>query len=89
MRSPLPIVWHAAQWLWNLYWPSSIFSSGASANEMPVFFAVCQLFNQSPIVRARNFGLSSAELRIHWPVVSLPTSRLGVWPSGLFGSGSV
>src|SRR5436189_58066 len=32
IRSPLPIVWHAAQWLWNLYWPWSKFSSGASEN---------------------------------------------------------
>src|SRR3954468_13115057 len=89
MRSPLPIEWHAAQWLLKVYSPRSKLSVGASANEMlPVFFAVCQLFSQSPIVRARNFGLSVAELRIHWPVHSLPTRRLGVCPSALLGSGS-
>src|SRR5260370_874231 len=34
-----------------------------------------------PIVVARNCGLSTAELRIHWPVGSLPTMRLALWPS--------
>ena len=72
----------------GLYSPRSRVSAGTFAYDGAAFLAVCQLFSQSPIVRARNFGLSSAELRIHCPVDSLPTISIGVWPSGFDGFGS-
>src|SRR3954451_13248834 len=81
------MVWHAAQWLVNAYSPGANLSAGASAYERVGFAAVCQLFSHDPIVVARNFGLSTPELRSHCPVASLPTSRCGVWPSGSFGFG--
>ena len=88
-RSPLPIVWQAAQWLRNVYFPAIVgHDRNASAYDCAGFFAVCQLFSQSPIVRARNLALSIAELRIHCPVASLPIRSIGVWPSGLRGLGS-
>src|SRR5258707_952628 len=86
--SPRPIVWQAAQWFLKVYSPRSKVNAGTSAYDFTGFLAVCQLFSQSPMVRERNFGLSSAELRIHWPVASLPITSIGEWPSGFDGFGS-
>ena len=38
------------------------------------------------MIEARKRGLSTAELRIHCPVGSWPTIRLGRWPSRLAAS---
>src|SRR3954453_15259046 len=89
MASPPPIVWQATQWLRNVYSPTSTVTTGASANDGSALVAlVFQSSSQAVIVSARNLGLSSAEFRIHCPLGSLPTSRLGVWPSGFSGFGA-
>ena len=44
-------------------------------------FMFLKLSRKSPIIWERKRGLSSAELRIHWPMGSFPSSKWGVWPS--------
>src|SRR5262245_32699701 len=83
------MVWHAAQWFRNVYSPTSNVARGTSANEGSALVApLFQPSSQSLIVRARKPGLSRAEFLIHWPLGSLPTSTLGVCPSGFSGFGS-
>src|SRR5258705_13916737 len=79
IRSPSPMVWHAAQCLVKKYSPAANSIFGAYAYERGGADVVRQLFNHVPMVDARRRDSSEPDNRHPSPVTSLPTSRCGVW----------
>src|SRR5258706_15363887 len=77
--------WQAAHRVLNRYSPLPAPGMAAAAAYVLTGFPFLHP-KKSLIIAARNFGFSTAEFRIHSPVASFPTIKVGWCPSRLHAS---